>query len=245
MLIRKITSFAMLAISLSVGCNRAYYRKQADRDVAYVITQKSSDPRWGLPGFNVEVDPRSRYFDPYDPDCSPMPEDDPASHQFMQCVDGMKGWKRWHDNGMRSHLENPAWREHLAQYAPINEKGEVILSLDSALRLAYIHSPQYQQTLETLYLTALDVTTERFRYETQFFGSNTSLFTAVDGGSSARTDTDFQLRKRFATAGNLLVGFANEFVWTFTGANTNSTMSLLNFSLVHMPTGTSNLRSRM
>ena len=99
-----------------------------------------------------------------------MPRDDPASHQYMHCVDGMKGWKHWHDNGVRGELENPRWRGALAEYTQTDADGAVQLTLDSALRLAYVHSPSHQSQLETLYLSALDVTTERFRLDTQFFG---------------------------------------------------------------------------
>ena len=99
-----------------------------------------------------------------------MPEDDPASHQYMRLVDGKKGWKHWHDNGDRIELENPAWRATLAEYVEIAEDGSVKLDVDSALRLAYIHSPNHQRQLETLYLSALSVSAERFRLDTQFFG---------------------------------------------------------------------------
>ena len=117
------------------------------------------------------MDPRSRYFDDYDPDKPPMPPDDPASHQFMHCVDCKKGWPHWHATGIAIELENPQLAQRtLAEYAPLNEKGEVVLDVDTALKLAYIHSPDYQHQLETLYLSALDVSTERFRLDTQFFG---------------------------------------------------------------------------
>ena len=69
-----------------------------------------------------------------------------------------------------SDLENPAWREALAEYVEIGEDGSVKLNVDSALKLAYVHSPSHQTQLETLYLSALDVTAERFRLDTQFFG---------------------------------------------------------------------------
>lgn len=203
-----------------------------------MIAEKSTDPRWALPGFNINIDPRSRYFEPYSQECPPMPEDDPASHRFMHCVDGKKGWKHWHDNGNRPELENPAWRERLSEYAPLNENGEVILSLDSALQIAYIHSPDHQEQLETVYLSALDVTTERFRFDTQFFGGTGSTFAHLGrlrpGGESntLQQDTDFDIRKRFATAGELMVGFANQFVWQFAGPDSSSVLSILNFSLV-------------
>ena len=228
----------LVVVLLATGCNRCFYRQQADQDVACMVAQKSNDPRWAMLGFNINIDPRSRYFEPYSEECPPMPEDDPESHKFMHCVDGKKGWKYWHANGNRPELENPSWREQLAEYAPLNEAGEVILSLDSALQLAYIHSPDHQEQLETVYLSALDVTTERFRLDTQFFGGTGTAFThtgplsGFGQGSTLEQDTDFQLRRRFATAGELVVGIANSFVWQFAGPNTNSALSVLNISLI-------------
>lgn len=238
--LKKITPLllsAMLTMLVQSGCTRPFYRQQADNDVACMIAQKSTDPRWALPDFNINIDPRSRYYDPYDPDAPPMPPDDPELHKFMHCVDGKKGWPKWHANGDRPELENTAWRDRLYEYAPTNEDGEIVLTLDSALQIAYINSPGYQDTVEELYLSALDVTTERFRFQTQFFGGTDTLYSHIGQLRNGETNTltqatDFEARKRFATAGELVVGFANQFVWQFAGPNTSSALSILNFSFV-------------
>ncbi len=49
-------------------------------------------------------------------------------------------------------------------------QNEVLLNVDSAMKLGQVHSPDYRQQIETLYLSALDVSAERFRFDTQFFG---------------------------------------------------------------------------
>jgi len=242
------TSLLLALLAAQAGCTRARYFRQANQEAYALIAEKSNDPRWALPGYTVEPDPRSRYFDPCDPIFPPMPPDDPASHQFMHCVDGMKGSRRWDAYGCRSELENPAWRECLGEYVDLTDEGAVKLSLESAVRMAYVNSPNYQEQLETLYLSALDVSTERFRYDVRFFGGNDTTYThlgylpnAYKGERAAtkresnrlRTDTDFALRRKFATAGELLVGFANSFVWQFAGPDSNTmAASLLNFSLV-------------
>ena len=168
-------AWAALSLLISVaiaagGCSRAKYRLQADRDAYEVIAERNVDPRWRADDYSIEIDPRSRYFDAYDPDHSPMPPDDPGSHQYMRSLTGERGGSTGDDNGDRIELENPAWREALAEYVEIDEDGSVKLDVDSAVRLAYIHSPFHQRQLETLYLSALDVTAERFRLDTQFFG---------------------------------------------------------------------------
>lgn len=226
--------------TLDGGCTRRQYRQEADHEVAQIINEKSYDPRWALPPhFTVEMDPRSRYYEPYDEDCPPMPPDDPDSHQYMHLVAGRKGWPYWHRFGERWTLENDRWWDMLRQYVEMTDEGKVVLNPDSALRLARIHSPNYQTQLETLYLSALDVSTERFRLSAQFFGTNTNTHTHTGKlrglgteRNNLQTDTTLTLRQRYATAGELLVGFANSFVWQFAGSNTDNTTSILNFSLV-------------
>jgi len=241
------------------GCSPTGYRLQADREAYAVIAERNLDARWAAAGYSIEIDPRSRYFDSHDPDRSPMPPDDPASQEYMRVVNGTKGWKHWYDNGERIELENPAWREELAGFVETTEDGSVKLNVNSALKLAYMHSPSHQDQLETLYLSALDVTAERFRLETQFFGGhdaayahNGSLAPAglsfdsasgqfvvtpsadVDGLESNRLTmaSALRLERRFATAGQLLAGFANSFVFEFTGGDANLSASLANFTFI-------------
>ncbi|MCH7685222.1 MAG: TolC family protein, partial [Planctomycetes bacterium] len=235
----------LVLIMTIVGCNRTHYRQQADAEVTAVITEKSYDDRWAIPCFNIDIDPRSRIYDPYDPDHEPMPPDDPDSHQFMHCIDGMKGYSRWHENGEIEEIENPFWRGALGEYTQITPEGAVKLNLEDSVKLAMIHSSRYQAPLETLYLTALDVSTERFRFDVQFFGGLDTTFdhqgqetssgesnSLTLGRTSRSRPQTLEFRKRFATAGELLVGFANEIVWEFSGGDFNVTSSLLNFSIV-------------
>ncbi len=233
----------LLACALTIGCkrDRTYYRKQADREVNCLVDQKAvvvgSDPGQ----FRIQVDPRSRMYDPNRPDCEPMPPDDPASHRLMNCVDCKKGSKCWKCLSRTPFVENPGWYEHL----PTNEKGELVLDLPGAVQLALLESPGYQSQLENLYLSALDVSFERFRFDTQFFGNSNLLFTAdgrdrsgTGGASSlfevnpATPGTGFRARKLYATGGELVTGFANSLVWQFAGSNDYSSNTILDFSLV-------------
>ncbi len=256
---------AAAAVIAACGCSRTKHRVEADRDAYHVIAERNVDPRWCISDYQIEIDRRSRYYDVYDPDRPPMPPDDPGSHRYMQCVDGKQGWKHWYCNGTRRELENPAWHEMLAEYAEIDENGAVKLDVDSAVQLAYVHSPLNQRQLETLYLSALDVSAERFRLDTQFFGGydaryshNGSLIPAglayspifrrfivteaiegagvennrVTAGRPFGADPALLARRRFASAGELLVGFANSFVFEFTGGDANLASSLANFSFI-------------
>ena len=82
----------------------------------------------------------------------------------------------------------------------------------------------------------------RFRFDVQFlqaFSGNDTTFTHLGpkrvppfGSDTLGTNTDLRMQRRFATAGELLVGFANSTVWQFAGPDTYTTLSILNFSLV-------------
>ncbi len=253
---------AGVAIGAMGGCNRAMYRQQADDEARALVEEKSCDPRWAMPSFNIEMNPASRYYDPYDPVKPPLPPDDPESHELMHCVYGEKGWSKWHENGNRSGLENPVWQQCLDQYVTRSTSGGYVLRLEDSMRLALIHSPNYQQQLETLYLSSLDVSTERFRLDTQFFGGNSTFYnhrgpdptgsgvgnTAASGagvfggsprsapfgavGDTLRTTTGLEARRRLATAGELVVGFANSFVWQFAGPDQSSAASIASFAFL-------------
>ncbi len=230
----------LLCLLVTTSCSREYYRTQADRNVEALVAEKSSDPRWALPAFRIQMDPRGRYFDPYPEDTTPMPPDDPASHEFMHRVDNKRAWPYWHQWGDRTRLENPTWRNYLAQYVPLTDEAEIVLSVPSALRLAYMHSPDHQQQLETIYLSALDVATERFRLQTQFYGGNDSFiqndgrlrFNPLQRGANrVGTDTAGQVTRNFATAGSLMIDFVNSFMWSFGGTDTNTASSSVAFLL--------------
>ncbi len=231
-----VHSLLMFLLLAAGGCSRTEHRMKADQAAYDTIAERNQDPRWQADSYSIEMDPRSRYFEPYDQDRPPMPQDDPTSHQYMRMVAGKKGWKHWDDNGERETLENPLWREELPAYVDVNDTGFVKLNIDSALQLAYVHSPSHQSQLETLYLSALDVSTERFRMETQFLGRYGVRYDHSGALSSDHVtfgaDPILQAQKRFASAGELLVGFANSFVVDFSGNGTTFGSSLANFSFI-------------
>jgi len=241
-----------LCLAGSAGCTRTFWRGRADREVAYLVAEKSNNPRWALPpGFNLNIDPRSRYYDPTNPDRPPLPPDDPYSHVYMHHVDGKRAAPWWHRNGELPALPNPGWRQRLADYCEMTPEGAVKLDLPGAVALSYIHSPTHRTQLETLYLSAIDVSTERFRFNTQLFaGSGATWLRAGAASSNARivggtpqsrsqltvnnngTTNNTVLSRQFATGGDLLVGFANSFVWQLAGPQANNANSIINFSLI-------------
>jgi len=218
----------------AAGCSRAYYRRQADREVYGLTGRAASDPRWQLDDYCINPSPQSRMFDRTNPDFPPMPPDDPASHRLMHCVDCKRGWPCWHRNGDTRWVENPCWM----RYLPVDETGAVALDRESAMELALLHSREYQLELEDLYLSALDVTYQRFRFDVQFFGTHKTTYTA-DGpdrsggvGTQLEVDHDLEARRLLASGGEVVVGLANSLVWTFSGPDTYTANTLLDFSIV-------------
>ncbi len=238
-----LKSLFCLTLAMAVfptGCNRrAHYRQEADREVDLLLQEAAeTNPTYEFTNFDLQMDPRSRYFFDQTDVAPAMPMDDPDASQYMQVVDGKKSWCGWERNGVTNEFENPAWREQLYEYVNTNKEGRIVLDFETALTLAKMHSPSYQGNVETLYLSALDVSAERFNLDTQFFGGNDLAYSHLgnlrSGGeaNTVRIDSALEARKTFATAGQLLVGLANSFVFTFTGNNTDFGVSILNFSLV-------------
>ncbi|MBN1589781.1 MAG: hypothetical protein JW888_09720 [Pirellulales bacterium] len=224
----------VLLLILTGGCSRAFYRRQADCEV-YCLENQASVALGGATGaFSIQPGPESRMFDPDSPDCPPMPPDDPVSHQLMCRVDGKRGWRGWGRYGNTPYVQNPSWEAYL----PRDERGAVVLDREAAVQLALCNSREYQTQLENLYLSALDVSFQRFRFDTQFFGGNDTFFDAQGpqyaGGRSRSilsTDTDVVMQKLFAGGGELVVGAANSLVWQFAGPDDYSGTTLLDFSL--------------
>ncbi|MCU0978972.1 MAG: hypothetical protein MUF25_07365, partial [Pirellulaceae bacterium] len=229
----------ILAVGLA-GCQPGYYRRQADAEAYHLIEEKSQDPRWALTGYNVTPDPRSRIFDPFDPDHEPMPPDDPESHRLMHRVDGKKGFKHWHDDGDTPFVDNPEWLNSLL----LDEEGALVLNAERAVELSRLHSRAYQRYLQQLYLSALDVSFERFRFDSLFFGGYQTDYRADGplrnsaGSQSIFTAGTFpstrgiRMEKLGTTGTELVVGFANSLVWQFSGSDSYSASSVLDFNLV-------------
>ena len=286
----------MLLMAMSaVGCSRSFWRKQADREVYSLLPEKMTDPRWALPRFDVTPDPASRIFDPYPPDKGPLPPDDPAAHQYMHWVNGMRQSRSWHKFGHSLSIENPQWLEpfgltpgQLDQIDGSNESmeqstggttpppqpdgGEEMesddddrpsanatvdggcllcdnvsprhfgiekLTLQQALELSYIHSRDYQTEIEDLYITALDLTFDRFRFNVRYLGlggrkptSDLTFETIPQGQNSLTANNRIGVSRLLPTGAQWIVELANNTVWLFAGPNQTNTASVLSYSLV-------------
>lgn len=236
------SSVLLAGIGLLSGCNRAYYRNQADEETYAIIDQKAACTNDGSVQ-RLPVDPRSRMFDPFNPDRPPMPEDDPIAHHYMEIIDKKKHYPLWDVNGRTNTAENPVWW----QYLPLDERGVMVLDAETAVQLALLHNPTYQSEVETLYLSAIDVSSERFLFDTQFFAGS-SIDWSTTGpkrpgnagesrsnlavGPFSRGRRPMAIQKRFATGADLVIGMANTITWQLSGPDTQTASTLLDFSFV-------------
>ena len=236
---------ALAAVSVVLtGCHRRFYRQQADMEVNALLEEKNWHvARPSSARLAIDVDRRSRMFNPFDLDFQPMPLDDPASYRYMQCVDGRRGYPMWEAAGITNTAESPDWW----QFLPLDDDGVLVLNSENAVQIALLHSPEYQQQLETLYFSALAVSAERFQFDTQFFGGSEAIFTTDGprrrgaGGNSSTTvelgpfsvgRRDLAMQRRFATGADLVVGVANSIVWQLSGPDSQTATTVLDFSLL-------------
>ena len=224
----------LLFVNLT-GCSRSFYRKQADHEALFILNEKGNDERWNMSNFSINIDPKSRMYMNYDPDNPPVPPDDPASAVFMEEVDGMKGYENWGKNGDLESFENPEWRKHL----PLAEDGKLYLDSDNAFELALLHSPSYQGQLEQMYLSALDVSAERFNFDTQFYGGYGGDYRTRGSALTGTPATDLSLqtrgismRQKYASGATAIVNFANSLMWQFSGSDSFGTNTLLDVNII-------------
>ncbi|MDR1383208.1 MAG: hypothetical protein LBJ67_05090 [Planctomycetaceae bacterium] len=222
--------FCSVSIFLSIfGCSRQRYRQQADCEVSELIGTVGRNKKWELTDYSVQPSPQSRFFDSHNPDCEPMPTDDATAHRYMHYVDGKLNGD-WDARGKTNFVENPFWQ----QYLPMDENGVVRLDKETAFRLAQVHSPEYQTALENLYLSALNVSSERFAFDTQFYGGN-SLFYSSNGAvrdSTLRNKNWIGFEKKMATGGQAVIDLANTLTWQLAGPDTQSYNTLLTASFL-------------
>ena len=234
----------LLAIAI-LGCTRAEYRTAADRQSYGILREKLGDPRWTPPRINITPNPESRFFDPYNPDTPPLPPDDPTVHRYMHYVYGMKGWKYWHNFGDIDNVENPLWPTYLGG-EPLGTQTFPKPHIDSlgfqeAIELGLIHSREYQEQLENMYLRALSLTLNRYRFDIrplnlvgQEPGTKLTYEHQPDDASNLRLGTTTAgIRKLLPAGGQIAAEVANNTLWLFSGGpNQTRSATTLAYSMV-------------
>jgi hypothetical protein len=255
---RRSASLLLASLGLLAGCSRQKWHQQAD-DTAYaIVKERYLDERWANPRMDVIADPRSRFYDANDADCAPLPPDDESAHLYMHRVWGIKGYKKWHDFGDLDAIENPTWMDpfgygpqnvtdnfkHNGTYPEIRD-----MRLGEAVELAYLHSRDYQTQVENVFLTALAVSFERFRFQVQFVGFTANTPMQITNGNKPGFTNEAQdlpgikdgvtfgptagIQQLTPWGSQWLVGLANSTLWLWAdGKATDASTSTLSYSLV-------------
>lgn len=252
---RFISTILVMGVMIPTsGCSPTFWFDQANEDTYEILAENANDPAWEVPRYDIEPDPRSRFYDPYDPNHEPLPPDDPAANVYMHWLECKKGYKSWHKFGRALSIENPDW---LVQYginpelsAEIAASGNALegvelpslndLTLTESIDIANINSREYQFQIENLFLAALDLTFGRFQFDVRYLGIGGQNPQAEINRRRRRvTGTqDLDLASRIGvnqvlpTGAQWAVELANNTLWIFSGANQTNSVSLLSYSLV-------------
>ncbi|MFN9881654.1 MAG: hypothetical protein ACK557_24545, partial [Planctomycetota bacterium] len=146
------------------GCSRVDYRLAADRDSYGLLASRELDPRWTIPRRSLEAEPDSRFADPNCPDQSLMPQDDPAANVFLRHPAGFHNHRYYDRIGKSDEIEQS---DYLASL-PRNDQGELELDPLNSVDLSLVHSREYQTQFESIYLSALALSGNRFEFDTQW-----------------------------------------------------------------------------
>ena len=248
-------SAGLIMVVLS-GCSRKFWREQADHDSYELIAEKMTDPAWSAPRMDITPDPRSRFYDPFDPDHEPLPPADEAANELLHEVGGWKGYKSWHEFGRSFSVENPQWLDDLKNKQPENqsiilqtssegivsrEAGLSDLNLGDLIELSYIHNRDYQTEVENVYLQALDVSQERFAFDVRYLrspgssGSTPSLdidgVSVPDGQNSVGFASGLGISQILPSGAQWALELTNNTLWVFSGGSASSA-SALSYSIV-------------
>lgn len=222
----------LVVFAVCAGCARKDYRMWADRDAYRLLKTRQKDQRWVLPDRTVEPDPTSRLADVHDPDCGPVPPDDPNAQCYMRHPYRSKNVKYWDDRGDAGAIDSRNWE----QYLPYNESGKIKLTQRDAIALALKHSREFQSQVEQLHVAALGLSENRYEFAMRWFGGSDADFDATNDGLNAQRDLNIGNRlgfgRNFASGGQLAVNLANSFVWQLGGGpNMNAAAGNLLVSL--------------
>ena len=203
----------MVACLLANGCSRSWHRERADADAYCLIGSRQIDPLWRIPDRTVEPKPESRLADHNCPDCGPKPLDDEAADQFTRCPNARDNGRYYDEIPTDPVLDDHHW----VQFLPRNEDGTVVLTQETVVQIALMHSRDFQTQVESLYLSGLSLSSQRFEFQTRWFGGNTTNFDAFsDAPNALRTLTtanQLGFVRALAAGGEITTTLANTFTW--------------------------------
>ncbi|HUT36749.1 MAG TPA: TolC family protein [Planctomycetota bacterium] len=178
------------------------FRGDADREVYHILSVQQAKVLGTSAGFSIEPASASalaRFAAPMGPAAS----EKPLSAADVEGMD--KG------NGLPP------------------QEGVVRLALRDSLELAARHSRDYQTRKEDLYLAALALTLERFRWKPQWSGTLAANATDSPGSTSAGVGSNFSVSRLLDLGGQVTASLATDLLRFSTGDPRTTATSLLAF----------------
>ncbi|MEZ6126974.1 MAG: TolC family protein [Planctomycetaceae bacterium] len=226
----------LVMLAMQSGCSRAFWRQQAQGDSYHAITERLNDERWLLPRIDLTPDTRSRFYDPYDPDHSPLPPDDPSAHQYMHCANGKEGYKGWHKFGDTLTVENPAWLEPYTGLfntdCPTSEHANVQIpkvNLQDSIERPTFTAANIRLEVETVYLQALTLTGDRYILGTRFHiagpGLGGGLYNFLgrrNGSNQHDLRNGIGIQQRLPSGAQFSVDVLNHITWNTSSGNSSA-----------------------
>jgi outer membrane protein TolC len=219
----------MLLLGMSAlaaaGCGRPYWRDSADRETYPIVEERVASPESAIGRTDLAPAPTSRLADPTDPNFPAKPPDDIVAAHYMASPDGHRGYRHWEKDGVLDRIEPAGWDSSL----PRTDAGVLRLDRDKAVAIALENSREYQTRLENVYLAALALTLNRFEFDSRWFLRNDTSLVHLGGPNETntlRTISTTGFARNFTAGGQLLVDFANSFVWEFTGRSHTASSSV-------------------
>ena len=219
MIPKHATVVAYILFFIFFGCSRKVDPETADKEVRKLLQE--------VPGFDWAPADSSRlaYIDNND-ELPVPPKDDNDSRQITLRIQKSDAYE---DGNESLTGENKDWEKSL----PVDGNGTILLDLETAMSLAILHSRDYQQQKEALYLSALDVTYERFQLgPLPFAGISGQVNQEIDEDPS-----DFQSRAQAGVRGiagngtNWVASLANRLSIELSDGNIELGGSLANLTI--------------
>ncbi len=208
----------VLELFCFVACRSRIKPESADREVRELLKD--------VPGFNWELSNKSR-LNPQQSTPFPFaPRDDPDSRKVTELVQEKSAYP---DGNSTDLLVGIQWKDSL----PIDEVGVVPLNLENAMSLAILHSSELQRQKENLYLSALDVTYERFRLEPNLFGGVSAEADQEMGEDEVviKSRTQVGIRGMAGQGANWVVSLANRLTFDLSNGEGKVGGSLANLTI--------------
>jgi outer membrane protein TolC len=226
-----ILSLLLTSVGLAVllSCTTKYYKESADREVYKILYKKGQKVPGISPSFTIEREP----FDPLEGlprRFQPLPSEQAESDKTTTTSLG--------PGASQTGQISAADQSTTAQGPP------ALISLPKALEIAMINSRDYQSRKEDVYLEALSLTYQRYKWRPIFSGLLSGLWKkqsydeTVDGEThlvddrTESLDTDFGMNLLLADGASIALDLSSSFLRHLTGDPRETAASLFTAKLI-------------